>query len=108
MCVFVLVYVCVFVCVCVCVCLSVYVCVCVCVHMCAQVGAIPYGEVFGELFVYATIQEFLSYMDGFAVDATVDVADTATFKAPLYVFDAELLQSHFKGLYSLDGKGSGV
>lgn len=58
---------------------------------------------FGELFGYATISEFIRYMDGYAVDAAVDIADLAEFKAPLYVFDGELLQSHFKGLYSLEG-----
>ena len=66
-------------------------------------GSIPYGEVFGELFGYATLREFLVYMDGYAREVSLDVADSAHFKAPLYVFDGKILESHFKGSYSLEG-----
>ena len=72
-------------------------------HAHTQVGPIPYGEVFGERFGFATVKEFLAYMDGYAVDAAVNIADSANFKAPLYVFDSELMQNHFRGHY--DNKG---
>lgn len=42
-------------------------------------------------------------MDGYAMNATIEGADMTDFKAPLYVFDGEVLQSHFKGQYSLQG-----
>ena len=67
-------------------------------------GPIPYGEVFGELFGFATVKEFLAYMDGYSLDASVKAAaDSASFKAPLYVFDGELIQNHFIGKYNIKG-----
>ena len=67
-------------------------------------GPIPYGEVFGERFGFATVKEFLTYMDGYAAHATIDIADSAQFKAPLYVFDGELLRSYFKGQFPMGGE----
>ena len=67
-------------------------------------GSIPYGEVFGERFGYASVSEFLTYMDGYAQVASLNVADSADFKAPLYVFDGVLLESQFKRMYGFGGK----
>lgn len=67
-----------------------------------QVGPIPYGEVFGERFGYATIGEFVTYMDGYTLSPGVD-SDHSTFEAPLYVFDSEVLQEHFSDEYNITG-----
>ena len=48
-----------------------------------QVGPIPYGEVFGENFGYATIEEFISYMDQYALGPLFD-SDSTSFKAVSY------------------------
>lgn len=69
-----------------------------------QVGHIPYGEVFGERFGFATVKEFLAYMDNYALEPSIGgAAESASFKAPLYVFDGEVMQSHFKGYYDMGG-----
>ena len=48
------------------------------------------------------MREFLTYMKGYAAYASLEV-DKLDFKAPLYVFDGKLLQTHFRGQYSLEG-----
>ena len=63
-------------------------------------GLIPYGEVFGELNGYATISEFLIYMDELGENQTLS-SNMRT--APLYVFDNEILQEKFIGDYQLPG-----
>ena len=67
-----------------------------------QVGPIPYGEIFGETFGYATIEEFVSYMDWYRLSPSTHPNHTS-FKAPLYVFDSEMLKEHFLGHYDLQG-----
>ena len=67
-----------------------------------QVGPIPYGEIFGETFGYATIEEFVSYMDRYSLSSWTEPNHTS-FKAPLYVFDSEVLEEHFIGHYDLKG-----
>ena len=67
-----------------------------------QVGPIPYGEIFGEKFGYATIKEFVSYMDEYRLSSWIERNHTS-FKAPLYVFDSEMLKEHFIGHYDLKG-----
>ena len=75
-----------------------------------QVGSIPYGEVFGELHGVASIAEFLAYMDHYSRDTSLSYlhggmgeGDFSEFKAPLYVFDSEVLKRNFAGFYSLPG-----
>ena len=75
-----------------------------------QVGSIPYGEVFGELHGVASIAEFLSYLDHYSRDTSLSYlhggmgeGDFSEFKAPLYVFDSEVLKRNFAGFYSLPG-----
>ena len=70
-----------------------------------QVGPIPYGEVFGENFGYATIEEFVSYMDQYRLSSSWK---HTSFKAPLYVFDSYVLQEHFVGHYDLKGSLSSI
>lgn len=67
-----------------------------------QVGPIPYGEIFGEKFGYATIEEFVSYMDEYRLSSWTEHNHTS-FKTPLYVFDSEVLTEHFVGHYDLKG-----
>ena len=67
-----------------------------------QAGPIPYGEVFGEYFGFATIEEFISYMDQYTLNPGIG-SDNRTFKVPLYVFDSEVLQHHFLGQYNFTG-----
>lgn len=62
-------------------------------------GHIPYAEVFGEFNGYATIDEFVAYMDKLAVDQVSSAVTTP----PLYVFDSEILQDKFHGQYQLPG-----
>ena len=57
-------------------------------------GTVPYGEVFGEKFGYATVGEFLQYLEQQARNPDYP---------PLYVFDGEIMQTTFKGQYSLPG-----
>ena len=70
-----------------------------------QVGPIPYGEIFGEIFGYATIEEFVSYMDRYRLSSSTEPNHTS-FKAPLYVFDSEMLKEHFIGHYDLQGNNN--
>ncbi|XP_065843159.1 jmjC domain-containing protein 8-like isoform X2 [Oscarella lobularis] len=60
------------------------------------VGYIPYGEVFGEFNGYATVGEYVDYMDRIAEGNESD-------NVPLYVFDSGVLESRFvrKNQYSL-------
>lgn len=67
-----------------------------------QAGLIPYGEVFGETFGYATVKEFVSYMDQYRLRSWTE-ANHTSFKAPMYVFDSEVLKEHFTGHYDLNG-----
>ena len=62
-------------------------------------GYIPYGEVFGEFNGYATVGEYVDYMDRIAEGNESD-------NVPLYVFDSGVLESRFvrKNQYSLPGK----
>ena len=53
-----------------------------------QVGYIPYGEVFGEFNGYATVGEYVDYMDRIAEGNESD-------NVPLYVFDSGVLESRF-------------
>ena len=82
-----------------------------------QVGSIPYGEVFGERFGYASIQEFLSYMDHYAQDPAPEVGGRGrtgnsregeegegVFSPPLYVFDSHVLEQNFSRFYSMPGE----
>ena len=62
---------------------------------------------FGETFGYATVQEFVSYMDQYALSPAIESwSGNGTFQAPLYVFDSEMLEEHFVGQYSLNGNVS--
>ena len=79
-----------------------------------QVGSIPYGEVFGERFGYASIQEFLSYMDRYTRDPAPEVRrrgrtgksaeGEGVFSPPLYVFDSHVLDQNFSRFYSMPGE----
>ena len=65
-------------------------------------GPIPYGEVFGEQFGMATINEFLQYMQQYNKEP-IDFSNVS-FKAPLYIFDGEIINKSFKNLFILPGK----
>ena len=69
-----------------------------------KVGKIPYGEKFGDLFGYATLLEFVQYMDGYGLHSSLDI-DAENFQAPLYIFDDKILENHFKAQYTFDGNG---
>ena len=84
---------------------------------CIQVGSIPYGEVFGERYGYASIREFLSYMDRYILDPVPEVQwrweaeakeegedsekGDGVFSPPLYVFDSQVLEQNFSRFYSM-------
>lgn len=72
-----------------------------------QVGPIPYGKVFGEKFGYATIGEFVAYMDGYTLSPWSGT-NHSTFQAPLYVFDSEVLQENFLDQYNITGSSLSV
>lgn len=55
---------------------------------------------FGEKHGYATIQEFIMYMDHYAKHPLI-YQDVNNTKYPLYVFDSEVLQHHFVGDYDM-------
>ena len=57
---------------------------------------------FGEDFGYATIEEYVSYMDQYRLSPLIN-SDPGTFKIPLYVFDSEVLQEHFSDHYNITG-----
>jgi hypothetical protein len=63
------------------------------------VGYIPYGEVFGEFNGYATITEFITYMDKLVTEKVQ--AFNLTEPPPMYVFDSEILREKFHGQYQL-------
>ena len=57
-------------------------------------GTVPYGEIFGETFGYATVGEFLQYLERQARNPNYP---------PLYVFDSEVMQTVFIDQYTLPG-----
>ena len=84
---------------------------------CIQVGSIPYAEAYGERYGYASIQEFLSYMDRYILDPAPEVQWRGTseakeegedrekgdgvFSPPFYVFDSQVLERNFSRFYSM-------
>jgi hypothetical protein len=63
-------------------------------------GKIPYGELFGDIHGYTTIEEFIQYMDTFERD--FNISQTLQ-QFPMYIFDPVFLDN-FKDDYTLPEK----